>query len=107
MRWFVFATKLAWGFIFRKTRSVNAADKRFRRRDILTSPLQKQNELLDAIWEWSKHGERPVVLDLGSCTSFLKNGLPYLDRVRRHRLESLPILDSTELAARLLPKLSD
>ena len=67
--------------------------------------IQKQNELLDAIWEWSKHGERPVVLDLGSCTSFLKTGLPYLDHVRKHRLESLPILDSTELAASLLPKL--
>ncbi len=68
--------------------------------------LQKQNELLDAIWEWSNHGQRPVVLDLGSCTSFLKLGLRYLDRVRRHRLESLPILDSTEFAASLLPKLT-
>lgn len=67
--------------------------------------IAKQNELLDAIWDWSKHGERPVVLDLGSCTSFLKSGLPYLDRVRRHRLDSLPILDSTELAATLLPQL--
>ena len=68
--------------------------------------LRKQNELLDGIWEWSKHGQRPVVLDLGSCTSFLKMGLPYLDAVRRHRLDSLPILDSTELAASLLPKLT-
>lgn len=67
--------------------------------------IQKQNELLDAIWDWSKHGERPIVLDLGSCTSFLKTGLPYLDRVRKHRLESLPILDSTEMAAMILPKL--
>ena len=68
--------------------------------------LQKQNELLDAIWEWSQHGERAVVLDLGSCTSFLKTGLPYLDQVRKHRLESLTIWDSTELAASLLPKLT-
>ena len=67
--------------------------------------MKKQNELLDSIWEWSKHGERPVVLDLGSCTSFLKTGMSYLDRVRKHRLETLPILDSTELAASLLPKL--
>ena len=68
--------------------------------------ILKQNELLDSIWEWTKHGERPVVLDLGSCTSFLKTGLPYLDQVRKHRLESLTILDSTELAASLLPKLT-
>ncbi len=68
--------------------------------------VQKQSELLDSIWEWSQHGERPVVLDLGSCTSFLKTGLPYLDQVRKHRLETLTILDSTELAASLLPKLT-
>lgn len=67
--------------------------------------IQKQKELLDSIWDWSKHGERPVVLDLGSCTSFLKTGMPYLDRVRKHRLETLPVLDSTELAASLIPKL--
>ncbi len=77
----------------------------FSSKGYLDVALQKQNELLDSIWEWSKHGERPVVLDLGSCTSFLKTGLPYLDRVRKHRLESLPILDSTEFAASLLTKL--
>lgn len=68
--------------------------------------LTKQIELLDAIWEWSDHGRRPVVMDLGSCTSFLKTGLPYLDQVRKHRLKLLPILDSLELAGQLLPKLS-
>ncbi len=65
----------------------------------------KQAELLDRIWEWSLRGERPVVADLGSCTAFLKTGLPYLDQVRKHRLESLPILDSSQFAALLLPRL--
>ena len=78
----------------------------FSSKGYLDVAVRKQNELLDAIWQWSNHGQRPVVLDLGSCTSFLKTGLPYLDPVRKHRLESLPILDSTELAARLLPRLS-
>jgi D-lactate dehydrogenase len=68
--------------------------------------IQKQSELLDAIWEWSRHGERPVVMDLGSCTSFLKAGLPYLDAVRKERLARSVILDSVEFAAQLLPSLS-
>ena len=67
--------------------------------------MEKQSELLDAIWEWSRHGERPVVLDLGSCTSFLKTGLPYLDAVRKERLSRIEILDSLELAAKFLPSL--
>ena len=78
----------------------------FSSKGYLAAAIQKQSELLDAIWEWSKNGERPVVMDLGSCTSFLKTGMPYLDDVRKHRLESLPIWDSTELAAYLLPKLT-
>ena len=77
----------------------------FSSKGYLNVALEKQIELLDAIWEWSKHGERPIVLDLGSCTSFLKTGLPYLDPVRKDRLARLPILDSLELAARILPRL--
>jgi D-lactate dehydrogenase len=45
-------------------------------------------------------------MDLGSCTSFLKSGLPYLDPVRKERLSRMQILDSLELAERLLPKLT-
>jgi D-lactate dehydrogenase len=67
--------------------------------------IEKQSELLDAIWEWSRHGERPVVLDLGSCTSFLKTGLPCLDAVRKERLSRIQVLDSLELAAKFVPSL--
>ena len=67
--------------------------------------IEKQSELLDAIWEWSRHGERPVVLDLGSCTSFLKMCLPYLDAVRKERLSRIQVLDSLELAAKFVPSL--
>ncbi len=77
----------------------------FSSKGYLDQALEKQTELLDAIWEWSNHGKRPVILDLGSCTSFLKVGMPYLDSVRKHRLQSLPILDSVEFAALMLPKL--
>ncbi len=57
------------------------------------------------MWQWSQQGARPVVMDLGSCTAFLKIGMPYLDQVRRERLHKMQILDSLELAERLLPSL--
>ncbi|MFO0088789.1 MAG: FAD-binding and (Fe-S)-binding domain-containing protein [Pirellula sp.] len=78
----------------------------FSSKGYLSAALFKQSELFDAIWDWSKYGERPVVLDLGSCTSFLKAGLKDLDPVRRDRLKKLRIVDSVELAVALLPSLS-
>lgn len=77
----------------------------FASKGFLQQALEKQSELLDAMWEWGKQGERPIVVDLGSCTSFLKGGFKFLDPVRKSRLERMQILDSVELAAMLLPKL--
>ncbi|MEQ1828724.1 MAG: FAD-linked oxidase C-terminal domain-containing protein, partial [Pirellula sp.] len=77
----------------------------FSSKGYLKVAIGKQEELLDSLWEWSRHGERPVVLDLGSCTAFLKSGMPYLDQVRRERLSKMAILDSAEFAERILPKL--
>jgi D-lactate dehydrogenase len=78
----------------------------FSSKGFLSAAITKQAELIDAIWEWSRHGERPVVLDLGSCTTFLKTGLADLDPVRRDRLSKVKIMDSVELAHALLPSLS-
>lgn len=78
----------------------------FASKGFLQPAVDKQSELLDAIWEWSRQGTRPVVVDLGSCTSFLKSGFKYLDPVRKARLERIQILDSVELAVALLPKLT-
>jgi D-lactate dehydrogenase len=77
----------------------------FASKGFLQQAVEKQSELLDAMWEWGQHGERPIVVDLGSCTSFLRSGFKYLDPVRKSRLEQMKILDSVELAASLLPKL--
>jgi D-lactate dehydrogenase len=77
----------------------------FSSKGYLKVALEKQSELLDAMWQWSHQGARPVVMDLGSCTAFLKIGMPYLDQVRRERLQKMQILDSLELAERLLPSL--
>lgn len=77
----------------------------FASKGFIESAIAKQAEWIDAMWEWTERGEKPVVLDLGSCTMFLKAGMQDLDPVRKDRLTRMTILDSVELAASLLPKL--
>ncbi len=89
-----------------KNASGKCCGQAFASKGYLESAIEKQAELVDALWEWSKQGTRPIVLDLGSCTTFLRNGLPDLDPVRRERLGRMQILDSVELAATLLPRLN-
>lgn len=78
----------------------------FASKGFLEAAVAKQAELVDELWEWSQQGAKPVVLDLGSCTAFLKNGLHDLDQVRKDRIRKMQILDSVELAVALLPKLT-
>jgi D-lactate dehydrogenase len=71
----------------------------------LDAAVTKQSELIDAMWKWSDRGRRPIIVDLGSCTAFLRQGLSDLDPVRKEQLHRIRILDSSEFAAELLPKL--
>lgn len=77
----------------------------FASKGFLQAAVAKQAELVDALWKWSGGGEKTIVLDLGSCTAFLKQGLQDLDPVRKDRIRKMKILDSVELAVALLPKL--
>jgi D-lactate dehydrogenase len=78
----------------------------FSSKGFLESALTKQSELIDAMWIWSDRGRRPIVMDLGSCTAFISQGLADLDPVRREQLSKIKILDSSVFAESLLPKLS-
>jgi len=78
----------------------------FSSKGFLESALAKQSELIDAMWIWSDRGARPIVMDLGSCTAFISQGLSDLDPVRREQLRKITILDSSVFAETLLPKLS-
>ncbi|MFM7930872.1 MAG: FAD-binding and (Fe-S)-binding domain-containing protein, partial [Pirellula sp.] len=78
----------------------------FSSKGFLESALAKQSELIDAMWIWSDRGARPIVMDLGSCTAFISQGLSDLDPVRREQLHKITILDSSVFAETLLPKLS-
>jgi D-lactate dehydrogenase len=78
----------------------------FSSKGFLSAAVAKQSELIDAMWVWSDRGRRPIVVDLGSCTAFLKQGLAELDPVRKEQLHRIRIVDSSEFAAILLPKLA-
>jgi D-lactate dehydrogenase len=77
----------------------------FSSKGFLEAAVTKQSELIDAMWKWSDRGRRPIIVDLGSCTAFLRQGLSDLDPVRKEQLHRIRILDSSEFAAELLPKL--
>jgi D-lactate dehydrogenase len=77
----------------------------FSSKGFLPQAISKQSELIDALWRWSDRGARPIVMDLGSCTAFLIQGLADLDPVRRDQLHRLTILDSSQFAEQLLPRL--
>lgn len=78
----------------------------FSSKGFLESAVVKQSELIDAMWSWSDGGRRPIVMDLGSCTAFISQGLSDLDAVRKEQLRKIKILDSSVFAETLLPKLT-
>jgi len=68
--------------------------------------VEKQSQFIHRMWKWSDEARLPLVMDLGSCTAFIKEGLPGLSAEDRQKLYKLKILDSIEFAADvLLPKL--
>ncbi|MFM8187415.1 MAG: FAD-binding and (Fe-S)-binding domain-containing protein [Pirellula sp.] len=77
----------------------------FSSKGFLESALTKQAELIDAMWVWSDRGHRPIVMDLGSCTAFISQGLADLDPVRKEQLHQITIIDSSVFAEMILPKL--
>jgi D-lactate dehydrogenase len=69
--------------------------------------IQKQSEFIRRAWDWSDCGRVPLVMDLGSCSAFIIEGLPGLDAEDRSKLSRLQILDSIDFAADvLLPRLA-
>lgn len=49
----------------------------------------------DALWEWSGHGARPVVIDAASCTNgLLDDARNHLDDEHRDRLDQITLIDA-------------
>ncbi|HEX3174740.1 MAG TPA: FAD-binding and (Fe-S)-binding domain-containing protein [Solirubrobacterales bacterium] len=72
-----------------------------------TAHRHKANEMVERLWEWSREGELPVVIDAASCTqATIEPGEGVLSERNAERHAALTILDSVAWAHdRLLPQL--
>jgi len=63
--------------------------------------------MCDGLWQWSRQGQIPVVIDAASCTNGLLDDVKnYLDDERRARLEKITLLDAIAWCEQLLPDLT-
>lgn len=63
-------------------------------------------KILGRMWEWSNHGEIPIVIDTTSCVHSLRTCRDDLEEEDRRRWGELTILDAVEfLHDHVLPKL--
>jgi len=66
----------------------------------------KANEIVERLWEWSREGALPVVIDAASCTGAIADPAEsVLTEENAERLGKLDIVDSVAWALRLLPNL--
>lgn len=64
------------------------------------------NNTIELLWQWTKEGKLPVVVDVTSCTHSLLHALPYLNEQNKKRYSQVKFVDSIEFAEQyLLPKL--
>ncbi len=61
-----------------------------------TAYRQKANSLVASLWEASRSGEFPVVVDLSSCTYTLLHSSAALSLENRGRLEQMTVLDTVD-----------
>lgn len=65
------------------------------------------NKTIDTLWEWSKEGSLPVVLDITSCTHSLQTCRTHLSPENQQRFDRLKIIDSLQFATDILmPRLT-
>ena len=65
------------------------------------------NRTIEKLWEWSRWGSLPVVMDISSCTHSLQGCRPYLTPGNQERYDRMRIFDSLEyLTEILLPRLT-
>jgi D-lactate dehydrogenase len=66
----------------------------------------KANETIEKLWQWTKEGTIPVLMDITSCTQSLHTSRPYLTELNQQKFDKIKIFDSINfIADMLLPKL--
>jgi D-lactate dehydrogenase len=65
------------------------------------------NQAVASLWEWTRQGKYPVVVDVTSCTHTLQQARPHLSAENQARWDKLTFMDSIDYAADvLLPRLT-
>lgn len=65
------------------------------------------NQTIENIWEWTKNGQFPVVIDVTSCTYTLQHSRNYLTAQNQEKFDKITFLDSIDfIADYVLPKLT-
>jgi len=65
------------------------------------------NRTIEKLWEWTRWGHIPVVMDISSCTHSLQGCRPYLTPGNQERYDRMRIFDSLEFVTDiLLPRLT-
>lgn len=64
------------------------------------------NQTIEKLWNWSKEGTLPVVMDTTSCTNSILHSRPYLNEMNQARFDKIKLLDIIDfLADEVLPSL--
>jgi D-lactate dehydrogenase len=64
------------------------------------------NQTIDLLWQRTKQGKLPILMDVTSCTYSLQHAEPYLSEENKQRYQQMQFVDSIDFAADyLLPKL--
>ncbi|MDE3254200.1 MAG: (Fe-S)-binding protein, partial [Bacteroidota bacterium] len=72
-----------------------------------TAYTQTVNDTMNKLWQWTREGKLPVLVDVTSCTHSLQTSYPYLNPENKYRYERLKFIDSIDFAADyLLPRLT-
>jgi D-lactate dehydrogenase len=64
------------------------------------------NQTIELLWQRTKQGKLPVLMDVTSCTYSIQHAEPYLNEENKIRFQQIQFIDSIDFAADyLLPKL--
>jgi D-lactate dehydrogenase len=57
------------------------------------------NDTMNKLWQWTRQGKLPVLVDVTSCTHSLQTSYPYLSPENKYRFDRLKFIDSIDFAA--------
>jgi D-lactate dehydrogenase len=79
----------------------------FSSKGLVQAHAHSANQTVASLWEWTRQGKYPVVVDVTSCTHTLQQARPHLSPENQARWDKLKFMDSINYAADVvLPRLS-